>query len=373
MAAAGVRGPLRRTGVRRPWRRTGLVLAAGSAALAGAVTVAACTNGGDDQGDASAAADSAVTLPPVVTEDTADPARPVAPLLGLEVDDVAVAERPAMAVKVGNTDFARPQAGIVQADVVFEEIVEAGLTRLVAVYQSTIPPQIGPIRSARLTDISVVFPFGQPFFVSSGGNPVTVGAVEQTGLTDVSAAKVPDAFVRHDDREVPDDLYVLSEAVYAQDSALAVAPGPVLFHRPEGVEAGGGGQVEGVEVDYGETTVAFAWDGDDGVWRREQNGSPHVDDQGAQVAPQNVIVQFVEYTPTDQVDVNGTTVERAVLDGTGGEAWVLTDGMLMEGTWFKGNFTNPTTFTSSEDETILLTPGRTWVLLAEPGTAEVLE
>ena len=357
----------------RPWRRARVVLAAAKVAVV-AATLAACSGGGDDQSDADGSADPAsTTVVGAAAATTAASGPPMAPLLGLEIEDPAVAQRPAMAVKVGNTDFARPQAGINQADVVFEEIVEAGLTRLVAVFQSTVPAQVGPIRSARLTDISIVFPFGQPLFVSSGGNPETMGAVEQTGLTDVNEAKAPDAFIRREDREPPDDLYALGDAVYAQDTALAVAPGPLLFHRPAGVEASGGRPVQGIEVEYGGTTVAFRWDGDGGVWRRDQNGSPHVDEEGVQAAPQNVIVQFVEYTATDQVDANGTTVERAVLDGVGGEVWVLTDGMLIEGTWFKGNFTNPTTFTSADDQIIGLTPGRTWILLPEPGTADAID
>jgi Protein of unknown function (DUF3048) N-terminal domain/Protein of unknown function (DUF3048) C-terminal domain len=340
-----------------------------AAVLAGALVVAACSDGGggaDPDQDQFAEETTLPSLP-------SSAGTPTAPLLGLEVADQDVATRPAMAVKVGNTEAARPQAGVAQADVVFEELVEAGLTRLVAIFQSSLPAEVGPVRSARANDISVVFPFGQPLFVSSGGNSETVAAVEMTGLTNISAETVPDAFARRDDRQAPDDLYALSEGVYAHGSEVASVPPQVLRHRLPGIAARGGRAVQGVTVDYGDTDIAFRWDPEGGVWHREQNGSRHVDVNGVDLAPENVIVQFVDYEPSGQVDSNGAPVQRAVLDGVEGEAWVFTGGQLIEGLWFKGNFTNPSIYTTEDNQVIELTPGRTWILLPEIGMADVIE
>lgn len=330
-----------------------------------ALLVAACGGGDSDDGSSSTEDDGSSSA-----GGDGSGGGPTAPLLGLEVADPVALTRPSLAVKIGNTDAARPQAGIAAADVVIEEIVEGGLTRLVAIFQSDVPEQVGPVRSARATDIPVAFPFGQPLFATSGGNPETMEAVRLSGLTDASVDVVPEAYSRRDDRAAPDDLFVSTAAVYAVAGETATAPPTVFLHRPVGVESSVGDDVEGIDVDYGTTQVSFRWDADAGGWTRSQDGAPHVDEDGRTVAPANVIVQFVEYVDSGQRDVNGAVVLRAEITNETGPVWVLTDGRLIEGTWRKENFTNPSQYIDDDGNPIALTPGRTWVLMPEPGTAD---
>src|SRR5690348_9771369 len=84
---------------------------------------------------------------------------PIAPLTGLPDPGGVANHRPAITVKINNTD-ARPQAGIDQADVVYEEVVEGGITRLAAIFNSHAPDKVGPVRSVRRTDQSIVWPVG---------------------------------------------------------------------------------------------------------------------------------------------------------------------------------------------------------------------
>ncbi|MSY64606.1 MAG: DUF3048 domain-containing protein, partial [Actinobacteria bacterium] len=73
-----------------------------------------------------------------------------------------------LAVKIDDTKQAHPQIGIQAADLVFVEQVESGLTRLLALYSSVYPPSIGPIRSARISDIDLLAQFGKVAFAYSG-------------------------------------------------------------------------------------------------------------------------------------------------------------------------------------------------------------
>lgn len=336
-----------------------------------ALLAASCSNGDSDDGeDGSEPGGSTGQSTPEGDDDSGTGAGPTAALLGMEVADPTALTRPALAVKIGNTEQARPQSGIVEADVVVEEKVEGGLTRLAAIFQSEVPAEVGPVRSARATDIPVVFPFGQPLFATSGGNPEVMEAVFQSGLIDVSVDVVPDAYSRRDDRTAPDDLYVATEPLYAEAPETSSAPPTVFAHRPVGVDATDGDEIEGIDIDYGTTQVSFRWDGDVGGWVRSQDGEPHVDEQGRAVAPQNVVVQFADYVDSGQVDSAGATVLRAELTNAEGDVWVLTDGRLIEGTWRKENFTNPSFYLGPDDEPVQLTPGRTWILLPEPGTAD---
>ena len=70
---------------------------------------------------------------------------------------------PILAVKIDDTAPAHPQAGLEDADIVYIEQVEGGLTRLAAIFSSKIPEVIGPVRSARISDIEILEPIYQSF------------------------------------------------------------------------------------------------------------------------------------------------------------------------------------------------------------------
>jgi hypothetical protein len=343
--------------------------------LAALVVVAACSGGGDsdDEADEDEVEASTTSGPQDPSAGGASGDGAVAPLLGLPSSDPESLVRPTLAVKIGNTEQARPQTGVVEADVVIEELVEGGLTRLIALFQSQLPEEVGPIRSARVSDVPLVFPFGQPLFANSGSNPTTAIAIQQSGLTDVGVDILPDAYERDDDREAPDDLYADPVALYELTPEFATPPPQVLTYRAEGSAAAGGRGVEGVDIEYGGTEVSFRWDADVEGWRRSQDGSDHVDDEGEVVAPQNVVISFVEYVDTDQVDSEGVTVRRPAVDNSEGVLWVLTDGQLIEGTWNKQNFTNPFRYLNPDGTSVEMTPGQTWILLPEPGSGTVVE
>src|SRR5271165_5176465 len=87
---------------------------------------------------------------PSTTTTTAGP--PIAPLTGLPDPSGQSLTRPALSIKIENTPQARPQTGLDMADVVYEEVTEAGITRFMAVFNSAVPPVVGPVRSARIMD-----------------------------------------------------------------------------------------------------------------------------------------------------------------------------------------------------------------------------
>jgi hypothetical protein len=116
--------------------------------------------------------------------------------------------------------------------------------------------------------------------------------------------------------------------------------------------------------------VDYAWDAAAGGWKRAQNGTPHVDTAGAQVAPRNVVLQFVEYRDTGQTDRSNTAVPEAQLVG-GGEAWVLTDGKVVKGRWSKPTPDAVTSYTDAGGQPVPLTPGATWIELPPPGAAQL--
>ena len=145
---------------------------------------------------AQAAARSAPTSTTATTAASTTTVGPtLAPLTGLPTTDPAVATRPALVVKVDNADDiggpgARPQLGLDQADVVYEEMVEGSVTRLAAVFQSQVPDLVGPVRSARAPPTSrVVEPLRRPLFAWSGGNAPTAARIHAAALRDVGVRR----------------------------------------------------------------------------------------------------------------------------------------------------------------------------------------
>ncbi|MCU0273251.1 MAG: DUF3048 domain-containing protein [Acidimicrobiales bacterium] len=272
--------------------------------------------------------------------------------------------RPALAVKIDNVEAARPQSGINQADVVFEELVEGGVTRLAAVFHSTGSDPLGPVRSIRTTDVALLANLDRPLFSNSGGNAGAMDAVAGSTLVDVGHVREPAAYYRERTRRAPHNLFSSTETLWALHPDRTSPPPPLFTYRIEGDPLPSSAQPsEGVDIAFPNADISYRWDG--AGWARTQNGRAHVDAAGVQVAPANVIVQFTEYgtSAADSRSPEGIVVGS-------GEALILTAGSLIRGSWSRENPEAPTVYTAG-GQVVPLTPGRTWVALAPPGTVTV--
>ncbi|MGI9602873.1 MAG: DUF3048 domain-containing protein [Acidimicrobiales bacterium] len=267
--------------------------------------------------------------------------------------------RPALAVKIDNVRAARPQWGLNQADVVWEEIVEGGFTRLVAVFHSQQPDEVGPVRSLRTSDPRILTNLNQPLLAHSGGNAGALQTLAISTLIDVGALANPERFYRQSGRPAPHNLMSSTLELWDAGGDRGGIPPPVFRFREPGDELPDDARpINGVEIDYGETTVGYQWNGEG--WERSQDGAPHTDADGNPIAPPNLILQFIGYKPS-QADL--ASPEADVFGN--GIAWVLMDGQIIEGTWTRQNPNGPTTYRDGSGEFIHLNRGRTWVALPQ--------
>lgn len=334
--------------------------------LAGGIGLALTAGGGEE----AAPTTTSTTTTTVATTTTAP--LPLAPLTGLPVADQAQINRPALVVKIDNAEpKARPQVGINQADVVYEERVEGSVTRLLAVFHSGDSAPAGPVRSARTSDIAIFSPLNRPYFAWSGANPTFAGRIRASNIADVGYDAASGFYLRDSGRAAPHNLMLRSTAELRTLPNDGSAPPPALFtYRPEGQAPANLEPVGGVRITYGTSAgaapVDYLWNGTG--WARSQKGTPHVDAAGAQVAPENVIVQFTNYAPSDTADQFGVPIPEAQLVGEG-DAWILTNGGLIAARWHKPALEAVTTYTDAAGAPVPLTPGRTWVALPPPGGA----
>ncbi|HLI25089.1 MAG TPA: DUF3048 domain-containing protein [Acidimicrobiales bacterium] len=297
----------------------------------------------------------------------------VCPLTGLPAPGGTVPRRPALAVKVENSPAARPQYGLTTADVVYEEPVEGGITRFIAIYQCRSAARVEPIRSGRFIDVTVVRQFGaHPLFAYAGAIPWVVDAVRSSPLVDVGAFRAPASdYWRDPDRYEPHNLVSSTALLWAAgraEDAPSVPPNPVFAYGPPDPSARPAAMVN---VAYLESDVDWTYAPAEGVWLRSYVGQgPALAGEGGQLAAANVVVMKAVTYPTPYVeDDTGAHENDMILTGSG-PVQVFRGGRVVTGTWRRASQTAVTTLVDRSGHTIALTPGNTWVELV-PTTVAV--
>jgi hypothetical protein len=335
--------------------------------IVAALALVACGGG---KKKAAAKVDPTTSSAPTIPTTTTTTAPPVFPLTGVLATDAARLKRVALIVKIDNSNAARPQSGLNEADIVVEEEVEGGITRLAAIFQSGDSSPVGPVRSARSTDIAVASELNHPLFAYSGANQIFLDQVRAAPLVDVGADAAGGEYRRDNKRSAPDNLYSDTTKLFGHAPPDAGPPPQLFTYRPAGQPATGAAIAPlthvGVTFTGGGTRVTWDWDAASGTWKRGMNGTVHADAAGKQVSPKNVVIRFVPYHNVPGIkDPAGAPVPEADLVGQG-EAWLLSDGQVVKGTWSKASATAPTTYVDAAGAPFLLAPGQTWVELAQP-------
>lgn len=348
--------------------RTRRALTAGvmAAAVTGSLTACGGSHG-------SARASSSPTASPSASPAAARlrPAlRPTWPLTGLPAGSSVGA--PALSVKVDNAPAARPQSGLDRADVVFECLVEGGMSRFFAVYHSRSAAAVGPIRSARPVDGALLRALrGGLFGYSGAANGEIAPAKAYSGAFLLSNDADPRPFYRLSSRRPPENVYATTDSLRAEAARLgATRPAPprvFTYGRP----TAGAVAASGVQVVLGSQSSA-RWVRRGGSYLRWEDGTPHLLADGQQVSAVNVVILRVRVTGSGILDAAGNE-DPFVLAYGGGAAEVLRDGVVERGTWSRPTVAAPFAFRGPTGAPLTLAPGPTWVeLVPLSGSAQLL-
>jgi Protein of unknown function (DUF3048) N-terminal domain/Protein of unknown function (DUF3048) C-terminal domain len=325
------------------WRGTVAILAMSSVTL---IMCAGCSHGSG--GHTSVASES--------TASSSAPAPPaVSPLTGQKSSD-----NPVVAVKIEDTALGRPQAGIDKADLVYVEQVEGGLTRLLAIFNTTLPT-VEPVRSIRPSDPELALQFGHIIFVASGGSRAGIAPLEKSPLRKVINDRGGPGFSRDPKRRAPENLRAdLAKIAATVHGPKAKSIGLVWSARPT-VEPSQTGT--SVRTRVGTSAVGFDWNLRTHRYQRIIDGKVQHAADGTIIATPNVIVQFCPITsyPQDR-DVLGHPAQYTHTIGHG-RAVVFRDGHRIEGTWTRRSVNDGTALRTSDGKAIALTPGGAWFVL----------
>jgi len=238
-------------------------------------------------------------------------------------------KRPALTVKIENTPEALPQWGIDQADVVYEEIVNGGITRLAAIFNSHAPAKVGPVRSVRPPILRSCGPWAGSL-PNSGGAPYAVASISTVrGLKLIDESSAGTAMFRDPNLYAPHNLFAIAPQLFAFGGAPV--PPPALFSYRTPKEIAGGRPVVSFIVPFPSIyPVTWTWDTASMSWDRTLFGKADVTGTGVRESPKNVIVMYVNY-----VNGIGTEASYANLQGSGTAAFFV-DGLETTGTWSRG-------------------------------------
>lgn len=320
-------------------RRLRLVVAL---TLAGALGLAAC--GGDDPASPQGEADPTqkTSEQQVFTVES--------PLTGLPLKGDGP-KNPVLAVKIDNSSSSSPQVGLGSADMVAEELVEGGATRLAVFFHSKVPGDVGPVRSMRATDIGIVRPLGA-VLVASGGAPPTVARVRDAGIRTVTEGGT--GYYRSSGRSAPYNLFMRLGELAKTLKAGELPPAYLPFGEdglPKGKKA---------------STITTSFSGGSSSTFRFEKGSYVNTDTYAgaadQFRPKTVLALRVQIGDAGYRDPAGNPVPETKFTGTG-EATVFTGGRAVQGTWTKNGLEAPLQLTTRNGKKITLPPGKVWLAL----------
>ena len=326
---------------------------------------------------ATAAPTAAPTAPPTPSP---SPTPVFWPLTGMRADDAAATRRRPLNVRLPNDPNARPQYGLSKADLVFEMIVEGGVTRFAAIYQSTEAATVGPVRSYRFSDLHLTRML-KGALVSSGSTIEERDAVTKSiragNMLSVDIDRDARPYYRVRFRPAPNNLFTSTqadrEAVDRAGGGGAIDVPPLAFLPSVDHDATAGGFVGSVAartatVPFQTWPVTFTYDAGGKGYRRSQQGLQTVDGDGSgPILARNVIVMTTDIWTTSVIeDSLGSRGLDYRMTGSGPVS-IFRDGRRQDGTWTRKGVLDMFSFSDQAGESILLSPGQTWIHFIYPG------
>jgi len=265
---------------------------------------------------------------------------------------------PVLAVKIDNIVTARPQTGLQSADIVYVEPVEGGLTRFFAVFSSHIPSVVGPVRSARESDLKLLPQFGHPAFAWSGATPHLVPFIERANIADLYALQVG-GYYRISSRVAPENLYA-DPRTLLKEAPTASKARDIGFRF--GPQPAGGRATGSYSVSFPAASYTFRWSAKAKRWLLWMDGAPATATEGGQLGGPTVIIQYV-YISTSRFEEYGGRPPLAESVGSG-TAVILRNGRAYTVHWSRPNINGGTTYTLPGGKRMLFAQGQVWVVLA---------
>ena len=266
------------------------------------------------------------------------------------------------AVKFDDTSAAHPQDGVEAADIVYITEVEAGFTRLMGIYSSNYPEVLGPIRSARISDLSILGEYGKVGFLYSGAQSKMRPVISAANLVNLSAERNPPSIYFNDPaRRSPYSMMVRPNLLLEKAGDVELAKEPGWQH---GARAEDAKKIISAEIEWPNATYEALWSDGEKRFLLKHNGRANIASSGIQLGSTMMVIQIVKISPSEYGDKFGGVTPKSEVIGSG-HGYLLRNQRVVKALWNRASLSEPTTWSFEDGSPAYFARGQIWFFLTD--------
>ena len=264
------------------------------------------------------------------------------------------------AVKFDDTSAAHPQDGVESADIVYITEVEAGFTRLMGIYSSNYPEVLGPIRSARISDLSILGEYGKVGYLYSGAQSKMRPVISAANLVNLSAERNPPSIYFNDPaRRSPYSMMVRPNLLLEKAGDVELAKEPGWQH---GARAEDAKKIISAEIEWANASYEAAWSVEEKRFLLKHNGKANIASSGIQLGSPMMVIQMVKISPSEYGDKFGGVTPKSEVIGSG-HGYLLRNQRVVKALWNRASLSEPTTWSLEDGSPAYFARGQIWFFL----------
>jgi len=266
------------------------------------------------------------------------------------------------AVKFDDTNEAHPQQGVESADIVYITEVEAGFTRLMGIYSSNYPEVLGPIRSARISDLSILGEYGKVGYLYSGAQSKMRPVISAANLVNLSAERNPPSIYFNDPaRRSPYSMMVRPNLLLEKAGDVELAKEPGWKH---GARAEDAKKIISAKVEWPNASYEALWSFDEKRFLLKHNGRANIASSGIQLGSTMMVIQMVKISPSEYGDKFGGVTPKSEVIGSG-HGYLLRNQRVVKALWNRASLSEPTTWSFEDGSPAYFARGQIWFFLTD--------
>ena len=266
------------------------------------------------------------------------------------------------AVKFDDTSAAHPQDGVESADIVYITEVEAGFTRLMGIYSSNYPEVLGPIRSARISDLSILGEYGKIGYLYSGAQSKMRPVISAANLVNLSAERNPPSiYFNEPSRRSPYSMMVRPNLLLEKAGDVELAKVPGWQH---GARAEDARKIISAEIEWPNASYEAAWSVEEKRFLLKHNGKANIASSGIQLGSPMMVIQMVKISPSEYGDKFGGVTPKSEVIGSG-HGYLLRNQRVVKVLWNRASLSEPTTWSLEDGSPAYFARGQLWFFLTD--------
>lgn len=267
-----------------------------------------------------------------------------------------------LAVKFDDTTYSHPQQGVESADVVFVTQVEAGLTRLMGIFSSQYPEVLGPVRSARISDIDILAQFGKVGFLYSGSQSKLRPVLTSANLVNLSAERNPPTiYFNNPDRVPPYAMMVKPNLLLEKAEEVTVVRSVGWQH---GTRAPSAVKISSATIRWPNAVYKATWSRENRKFLLEHDNTINLAFSGVQLGSPMMVIQMVTIKPSEYGDKFGGITPKTTVVGEG-DAYLLRNGTMTQVRWKRASAESPTQWNLPDGSEAKFARGQVWIFLTD--------